>query len=176
MGDEDEPIVLYRPVGRRELELIREAGFRRFPPRLPGQPIFYPVLNEDYAREIARDWNTKDPASGYEGHVTRFAVRRAFLARYEVKTVGARRHQEYWIPAAEQEELHQNLIGTIEVLASFRGAPEEAGGWVLCRQDDHGIRYEVERFTDRAAAEAARESFEARGHKQLYWVEPVARG
>jgi hypothetical protein len=35
---------LYRPVGKKELELIRASGFRAFPPRLPGQPFFYPVL------------------------------------------------------------------------------------------------------------------------------------
>jgi hypothetical protein len=51
---------LYRPVGRRELDLIRDSGMRAFPPRLPEQPIFYPVLTLEYARRIARDWNTKD--------------------------------------------------------------------------------------------------------------------
>ena len=56
--------VLYRPVGRKELELIRESGYREFPPRLPHQPIFYPALNEEYATRIARDWNTKDAVSG----------------------------------------------------------------------------------------------------------------
>jgi hypothetical protein len=49
--------VLYRPVGPKELELIKESGCREFPSRLPGQPIFYPVLNEEYAVQIARDWN-----------------------------------------------------------------------------------------------------------------------
>lgn len=60
---------LYRPVGRKELELIRAAEFRAFPPRMPAQPFFYPVLNEEYATRIARDWNTKDEASGFEGYV-----------------------------------------------------------------------------------------------------------
>ena len=50
-------MILYRPVGTAELELITESGFTRFPPRLPEQPIFYPVLNERYAREIAERWN-----------------------------------------------------------------------------------------------------------------------
>lgn len=36
--------ILYRPVGRKELDLIKESGFKRFPPRLFHQPIFYPVL------------------------------------------------------------------------------------------------------------------------------------
>lgn len=114
---------LYRPVGLKEFELIRSSGMREFPPRLSWQPIFYPVLNEQYAVEIARDWNTKDAASGYAGFVTRFAVRSEFLARYQVQTVGATRHQEYWIPAERLAELNQNIVGEIEVVAEFRGAP-----------------------------------------------------
>jgi hypothetical protein len=51
----DETITLYRPVGQKELDLIAQSGYRAFPPRLSGQPIFYPVLNEEYAREIACD-------------------------------------------------------------------------------------------------------------------------
>ena len=45
------------------------------------QPVFYPVLSESYATQIARDWNTKDEASGFVGYVTRFAVDTAFLKR-----------------------------------------------------------------------------------------------
>src|SRR6266498_767722 len=74
-----EMTILYRPVGPKELALIAASGFREFPPRLPGQPIFYHVLNEKYARQIARDWNV--PASG-AGYVTRFAVRNEFVARF----------------------------------------------------------------------------------------------
>lgn len=112
--------MLFRPVGQKELDLIEEAGFLRFPPRLEHQPIFYPVLNEGYAIEIARDWNTKDAASGFVGYVTRFAVRTSFLEDYEVKTVGATRHQEYWIPAEHLDELNENIVGEIEVVAEFR--------------------------------------------------------
>jgi hypothetical protein len=111
---------LYRPVGQKELDLIRESGFRAFPPRLPHQPIFYPVLNEAYAAQIARDWNTKDEASGYAGYVTRFRVRAEFLQRYDVHTVGNARHQEYWVPAEDLAELNANLVGPIEVIAEFR--------------------------------------------------------
>ena len=114
---------LYRPVGQKELELIRESGWREFPPRLFWQPIFYPVLNEEYATQIARDWNTRDEASGYVGFVTRFQVRRAFLDRYEVHTVGSSEHQEYWIPAADLPEFNRNLVGPIEVIAEFRPPP-----------------------------------------------------
>jgi hypothetical protein len=116
---------LYRPVGQAELDLIRAAGMRAFPPRLSWQPIFYPVLNETYATEIARDWNTKDAASGYVGYVTRFGVRADFLASYEAKVVGAQRHQELWIPAEDLAALNENIVGLIEVIAEFRGrAPE----------------------------------------------------
>jgi len=85
---EPEAITLYRPVGQAELDLIRASAFRAFPPRLPSQPIFYPVLNEEYAAQIARDWNTGDAASGFVGYVTRFRVRADYLARHEVRTVG----------------------------------------------------------------------------------------
>jgi hypothetical protein len=113
-------ITLYRPVGQKELDLIRESSFRAFPPRLSWQPIFYPVLNEEYAVQIARDWNTKDEASGFVGYVTRFQVRAEYLERYPVQTVGATMHQEYWIPAEELPELNQNIVGGIEVIAEFR--------------------------------------------------------
>jgi hypothetical protein len=107
---------LYRPVGPKELALIAASGYREFPPRLPEQPIFYPVLNEEYARQIARDWNV--PASG-AGYVTRFAVRNGFLERYQAQTVGAAVHQELWIPAEDLEEMNRNIVGTIEVIAKY---------------------------------------------------------
>jgi len=113
-------VTLYRPVGQAEFELIRDTGFREFPPRLPEQPIFYPVLNEEYATQIARDWNTKDERSGFVGYVLRFNVRRAFLNSYQVKVVGSSSHQEYWIPAAELDELNRNIVGLIESIAEFR--------------------------------------------------------
>jgi hypothetical protein len=111
---------LYRPVGGKELALIRDSGFHAFPPRLPQQPHFYPVLNEDYAVQIARDWNTKDEASGYEGFVSKFEVRTEFLSRYEVHVVGSPHHRECWIPAVDLEELNRNIEGAIEVVREFR--------------------------------------------------------
>jgi hypothetical protein len=88
---------------------------------LPFQPIFYPVLSEAYAVQIARDWNTRDAASGYAGYVTRFQVRAAFLSGYPVQTVGAAVHREYWIPAEDLAELNRNIVGPIEVIAEFHG-------------------------------------------------------
>ena len=115
-----ETITLYRPVGQAELDLIERSGFRAFPPRLPEQPIFYPVLTEEYAVQIARDWNAR-LSPRRVGHVTRFQVRRQYLERHEVHTVGASTHREYWIPAGELDELNANIVGLIEVIAEFRG-------------------------------------------------------
>jgi hypothetical protein len=115
----DETIVLYRPVGQEELSLIQGSGYTAFPPRLPEQPIFYPVLSEEYATQIARDWNTKYNASKC-GYVTRFRVRTTFLHQYDVQTVGVSQHQEYWIPAEDLEEFNRNIVGDIEVLAEYR--------------------------------------------------------
>lgn len=112
--------VLYRPVGQAEYELIAASGFRAFPPRLPGQPIFYPVASEEYATQIARDWNTRDAASDFVGYVTRFRVASAFLDHYELRTVGAGVHQEYWIPAGHLEAFNASLLGPIEVTAVYR--------------------------------------------------------
>lgn len=111
-------MTLYRPVGTAELNLIRESGWTKYPPRLPEQPIFYPVLNVEYAREIARDWNAKynDDRKGY---VTRFEIEDGCAGRYEVHTVGNARHQELWVPAEEQEEFLRHIIGKIEVIAEF---------------------------------------------------------
>ena len=111
-----ETTTLYRPVGPKELALLRQSGFRAFPPRLPEQPIFYPVLTEAYAVKIARDWNM--PASG-AGFVTRFAVLRSFLAAYDVRIAAGREHQEYWMPAEHLPAFNSAIVGTIEVIASF---------------------------------------------------------
>ncbi|HEX8069847.1 MAG TPA: hypothetical protein VF546_07845 [Pyrinomonadaceae bacterium] len=109
---------LYRPVGTTELTLIRKSGFREFPPRLPDQPTFYPVFNESYATQIARDWNTRHSADG-RGYVTRFRVRSQFLSKYKTRVVGGREHAELWIPAGELYLLNRNIVGLIEVIAEF---------------------------------------------------------
>jgi hypothetical protein len=114
-----ETTILYRPVGQRELDLIAATGYCAFPPRLPDQPIFYPVLNEEYATQIARDWNAKynDPPIGY---VTRFLVRSDYLLRYEVHVVGSSQHAEYWIPAEDLDEFNKNIVGVIEIISEYR--------------------------------------------------------
>lgn len=110
-------VVLWRPTGPEELALVEQSGWQAWPPRLPDQPIFYPVLNRDYATRIARDWNV--PRSG-AGFVTRFAVRRSFLDRYDVKQVGGQSILEYWIPAEDLEALNASIVGRIEVVEEFR--------------------------------------------------------
>jgi hypothetical protein len=117
MRDPDNGVVLFRPVGEKELALIRESSYLAFPPRLPEQPIYYPVVQQDYAVQIARDWNTRDGGIGY---VTRFRVRAAFLERYPRQTVGASVHEEYWIPAEDLPQFNAALIGPIEVIAEFQ--------------------------------------------------------
>ncbi|GGR40207.1 hypothetical protein [Streptomyces roseolus] len=108
---------LWRPTGPEELALVRELGWRAWPPRLPEQPIFYPVLDEDYAIRIARDWNVKHSGSG---HVTRFEVDSAFLARYPVRQVGGSTILELWVPAEELDEFNAHIVGPIRVTHTFR--------------------------------------------------------
>jgi hypothetical protein len=110
-------LTLFRPVGPKELALIQASGYRAFPPRLPEQPLFYPVLNMNYAIQIARDWNVKDSGAGY---VTRFRVRREFISKYPVQTVGDSTHQELWIPAEELTALNYNIVGEIDIIATFK--------------------------------------------------------
>ena len=112
----NETTTLFRPTGPEELALVKQSGYTKWPPRLPDQPIFYPVTNEQYAMEITRDWNVS--ASGY-GCVTRFHVHKEFMDRYQVQQVGGSHHTEWWIPAEELEELNANIVGLIEVIREF---------------------------------------------------------
>jgi len=108
--------ILFRPVGPKELKLIEQSGWKKFPPRLPEQPIFYPVMNEEYAIQITRDWNV--PAYG-SGYVTKFAVNSDYLKKFEVQNVGGPIHNELWVPAEEMEEFNSNIVGLIEVIHKF---------------------------------------------------------
>lgn len=110
-------VVLYRPVGPAEYALIEESGFTKFPPRLPDQPIFYPVISEAYAIKIARDWNVK--ASGV-GYVLQFKIDRNFINKYDEQIVGNRNHREYWIPAEELNEFNSAIIGKIKLIKTFQ--------------------------------------------------------
>ena len=114
---------LWRPTGPEELRLVAESGWTAWPPRLPDQPIFYPVRNRWYATKIAREWNV--PASG-SGFVTRFDVETAFLDRYPVQQAGGRDVLEHWIPAEELDEFNRHIVGRIVEVAEFRGPLTDA--------------------------------------------------
>lgn len=111
-------VTLYRPVGPIELRLIEAAGWREFPPRLPEQPIFYPVMNEEYATQIARGWNVRESGSGY---VTRFEIDAEFVRRYPVQKVGGSVHTELWVPAEQLAEFNRHIVGEIRLIAEFHG-------------------------------------------------------
>ncbi|WP_407568934.1 hypothetical protein [Deinococcus altitudinis] len=116
-----ETVTLWRPVGELELRLIARSGWQAFPPRLPDQPIFYPVLNFAYAEEIAREWNAKrnTPTVGF---VTEFAVPVSVATRYEIQIVGsANTHQELWIPAEELDAFNTAIVAPIRVVAHYTG-------------------------------------------------------
>ncbi len=113
MTDNPEPVVtMFRPCGQKELDLVATSGYRRWPSRLPDQPIFYPVTNESYAREVNR-WNVSRFGKGY---ITRFEVKKSFADRYRIETVGRSHHTEWWIPAEDLEELNENIVGLIDVI------------------------------------------------------------
>ena len=112
---------LFRPVGQGEFDLIADSGFTTFPPRLPEQPIFYPVINREYAEQIARDWNTKDERSGFTGYVLEFDVEYEYLRRFDVQKAGSSKHLEYWIPAEELGEFNRHIRGEIRVISKFTG-------------------------------------------------------
>ena len=112
---------LYRPVGLAELQLISASNWTEYPPRLEHQPIFYPVLNFKYAEAIAKNWNTKDDASGHCGFVTEFDINDEFVARYDVQTVGDRDDVELWVPAEELVDFNKAIDEPIIVTASYYG-------------------------------------------------------
>lgn len=103
---------LYRPVGPKELELIKDSDYTEFPPRLPEQPFFYPVLNKEYAIQITEEWNT--PAYG-SGYVVEFDVDSEYLDKYEEHNVGGQIHNELWVPSEELSEFNEKIVGIIRV-------------------------------------------------------------
>ena len=107
---------LYRPVNQKEFDLIEALGWKAFPPRLPEQPIFYPVMNEAYAVQISKEWNV--PAYGV-GYVVRFEVDSDFLKRYKVENVGGEIHNELWVPAEELDVFNRHIVGLIEVIGKY---------------------------------------------------------
>jgi hypothetical protein len=122
----NDTVVLFRPIGCQELELIEKSGFTQFPPQAFSPAYLLSSSEPRVRRKVARDWNTKDADSGYMGYVTRFRVRRDYLSKYPVQLVGARSvHEEYWIPAEDLEQFNENLVGLIEIIASFQADRED---------------------------------------------------
>jgi hypothetical protein len=115
---------LYRPVGQKEWDLIIETGYKAFPPRLDWQPIFYPVMNQQYAEQIAEQWNTRDAFSGYVGHVLAFDLPSSYLEKFPVQNVGGEIHNELWVPAEELDEFNSQIVGEIRLVKSFFGEKE----------------------------------------------------
>jgi hypothetical protein len=117
-------MILYRPVGLKEMELIYDSKCAAFPPRLSHQPIFYPVLNFEYAQQIAHDWNTKNPE--FAGYVTKFEVNQKYAEKFEPQIVGGSIHRELWIPAEELDAFNENILGKIEIEAAYFGKGSKA--------------------------------------------------
>ena len=112
-------MILWRPVGMRELALVFDAGMRAFPSRLPEQPIFYPVLVEAYADQIASTWNTaEDPFAGY---VVEMEISDDYASRFAPQTVGSSMHRELWVPAEELEDFNGQLTKPLSVRRAFFG-------------------------------------------------------
>ena len=112
-------VTLYRPTGADELALIVDSGMKRFPPRLFWQPIFYPVLNFQYAAEIAERWNMVDPEVGF---VTQFDIPEDYFRTFPIQTVGLDHHLELWVPAERLEEFNNQIVNGIRVCKSFIGS------------------------------------------------------
>ena len=110
---------LFRPTGLNELKLIHESGMKTWPPRLPEQPIFYPVMNREYAQQIARDWNAKSEPNQI-GFVLRFDVESDYLAKFPVQKVGGKQHLELWVPAEELEEFNRHIVGQLTITDVYR--------------------------------------------------------
>lgn len=111
-------MILYRPVGTKELELIKHTDYTEYPPRLPEQPIFYPVLNEKYATEIAVQWNVR-LNDDHKGYVTKFEIDDTYAAQFEVHTVGDSYHQELWVPSEELDVFNRHIQGKIQIIHEF---------------------------------------------------------
>lgn len=112
-------MILYRPVGLQELALIYDSGMQAFSTQLQQQPIFYPVLQLEYARQTASDWNVQH--GDHAGYVTQFKVEDEYIADFEEHAVRGTPYQELWIPAEAMEEFNTHIVGPIKVLEAYFG-------------------------------------------------------
>ncbi len=110
---------LYKPVGQKEYELIKQSGFKEFPQMLEMQSIFYPALFKEYARKIAKEWNTKDELSGYIGHVMEFEIDDKFIAKYEMHIIEDNTYQIYRIPVEDLNVFNKSIVKKKHGLAIY---------------------------------------------------------
>ena len=159
---------LYRPCGLEEMVLVWRSGSRRWPPRLPEQPIFYPVTNQGYAARISRDWNTKS-GTGL-GYVTRFELEEDYASSFEPKVVGARQHEELWVPAEELETFNDHIEGLIEVIELYAN-PDAVGSIPTSGElAGKGAREQLVWFQEHLGGdELERVLLDAREHVWLNW-------
>ena len=116
-------MILYRPVGLRELELIAASGWREYPTRLVWQPIFYPVVTREYARAIVTQWNSKEADAGHCGFITEFDIDDEFVSRYPIQQLGGGpTFRELWVPAEELKEFNAHIRTPIRVIESVYGS------------------------------------------------------
>jgi hypothetical protein len=110
---------LFRPMNIHELESVYDSAMSRFPPRLEGQPFFYPVITLEYACEIAERWNAREESGA--GYVCKFAVDDTYVSKFPAHQVGNRSHRELWIPADEPEAFNDHVVPPILVVATYFG-------------------------------------------------------
>ncbi|CAL2079705.1 ADP-ribosylation/crystallin J1 [Tenacibaculum sp. 190524A05c] len=125
---------LYRPVGEKEMLLIAESGFKNFPSRLEQQPIFYPVLNEEYASEIAEKWNTTDPFGNFLGFVTKFSITEEEFNKYQIENVGGKIHNELWVPSEDLDVFNSAIVGEIEVVKVYIGKEYQSSDSTIIKE------------------------------------------
>ncbi len=113
----------------------------------------------------------------------------------ETKSEDGTIHQDFLItPAGEASEVE--LLRTIAQRLKIRWGQDEQGwwatvpkktstsqfstevstqaeNWAVWRQDDNGNRFLISAGHSRGKAEKIAQEFEARGHKQMYWVAPA---
>lgn len=121
-------MILFRPTGAEELILVEDSGWRAWPPRLPDQPIFYPVLSFEFTEKIARDWNSNRAAPDNLGYVTRFEIDQVTADRYSVRDAGGQQHRELWVPADDLGNFNRGIVGLIEIVAAYRNGARISNG------------------------------------------------
>jgi len=112
---------LYRPVNKVELDLIQATDWKKFPPRLPDQPIFYPVTNQEYTSQITRELNLPFYKNGF---VTEFELDNKYLSKFKIEKVGLDHHTELWVPADQLEEFNGEIINSIQVIEGYHQNPK----------------------------------------------------